>query len=61
MSLWNVNDQATVDLMLEFIQDMELSTKFIPAESLRHAMLKTRIKWPDPACWASFVIFGIPY
>ncbi|MBC7912247.1 MAG: CHAT domain-containing protein [Pyrinomonadaceae bacterium] len=58
MSLWNVSDNATVDLMKSFVTHLE---KDIPAEALRKAMLKTRCEHPSPAHWAAFVYFGLPY
>ena len=61
MSLWNVNDEATADLMVAFITELQTNKDFIPAVALRNAILKTREKYPDPAHWASFVVFGIPY
>jgi len=61
MSLWNVNDEATADLMVAFIRELENSVEFIPAVALRKAILQTREKWPNPAHWSSFVVFGIPY
>ena len=61
MSLWNVSDEATADLMVAFINELETGVEFIPAVALRNAILQTREKWPNPAHWASFVVFGIPY
>jgi CHAT domain-containing protein len=58
MSLWNVSDAATVDLMRSYVSHLE---KDIPAEALRKAMLETRGNHPSPANWAAFVYFGLPY
>jgi CHAT domain-containing protein len=58
MSLWNVSDAATVDLMRSYVSHLE---KDIPAEALRKAMLDTRGNHPSPAEWAAFVYFGLPY
>lgn len=58
MSLWNVSDSATVDLMRSYVSHLE---KDIPAEALRKAMLETRESHPSPAQWAAFVYFGLPY
>ena len=57
MSLWNVDDNATVYLMEAFVGNLQKNS---PAESLQQAMLKTRKKYPNPSKWASFVLFGTP-
>jgi len=57
MSLWSVEDEATAQLMERFVA--ELGETF-PAEALRRAMLAQREQDPDPARWASFVLFGTP-
>jgi hypothetical protein len=57
MSLWSVYDDATAELMQAFALNLRAHT---PAEALRQAMLEVRKRRPDPAEWASFVIFGTP-
>lgn len=57
MSLWNVSDAATLDLMESF--NRHAMTQ-IPAQALRLAMLETREKYPEPAFWAPFTLFGTP-
>ena len=58
MSLWNIDDNATKDLMLEFMRRLKAG---VPAEfALREAMLATRQKYADPALWASVALFGLP-
>ena len=57
MSLWSVDDQATLYLMQRF---HEHATQHVPAEALRLAMLDTRELHPDPALWAAFTLFGTP-
>ena len=61
MSLWNVDDEATAFLMRQFIMYLQFSTKYFPAEPLRKAILATRKKFSEPAKWASFSVFGVPY
>lgn len=57
MSLWNVDDQATRELMLAFID----AAHELPADqALRQAMLKRRGENPDIADWASFAVMGRP-
>lgn len=57
MSLWSVYDDATAELMQAFVRHLRT---LAPAEALRQAMLEVRRRRPDPAEWASFVIFGTP-
>lgn len=67
ISLWSVNDLATADLMEAFMHALkrggaEPNSAFAPGDvagALRQAMLETRQKWPNPADWASFTIFGV--
>jgi len=58
MSLWNIDDNATKDLMLEFMRRVKSGamTEF----ALRDAMLATRQKYADPALWAGVALFGLP-
>ena len=68
MSLWNVDDAATNDLMTDFIgrmvADRPARDTGGPAlaheEALRQAMLASRQRNADPALWASFALFGMP-
>lgn len=55
MSLWNVDDEATRLLMTRLIT---YAAEHPPAEALRLAMVDTRKDYPDPALWASFLMFG---
>lgn len=57
MSLWNVDDEATSELMQAFIRHLKSD---IPSEALRQAMVETREDYPSPSKWASFVLFGTP-
>lgn len=57
MSLWSVSDDATRYLMDRFNRHVHSA---IPAEALRLAMLETRTRYPDPALWAPFALFGTP-
>ena len=58
MSLWNIDDNATKDLMLEFMRRRKAGT--MTEFALRDAMLATREKYVDPALWASVALFGVP-
>ena len=57
MSLWSVADGPTLFLMERF---QEHVMQQIPAEALRLAMIEARARYPDPALWASFSLFGTP-
>ncbi len=61
MSLWNVDDEATAYLMNRFIYHLQQPNRFMPSEPLRLAILDTKKKFPNPAQWASFSLFGIDY
>jgi|GEM_PF-869492 len=57
MSLWNVDDEATFELMTEFIR---LSASMPYDRALQHAMQHVRSERSDPYFWAGFTIFGLP-
>lgn len=56
MSLWNVDDEATADLMTGFTTNLVATGR--PALALAQAMRSTRSRYPEPAKWASFSVFG---
>jgi len=58
-SLWQVDDQATAQLMKEFYRGM-LKEGLRPAAALRAAQLKMsrNSRWTHPYFWAGFVIQG---
>ena len=55
MSLWSIDDDATVDLMTAFVNNLKTEGQ---ADALRDAMQSTRKIHPDPSRWASFAVFG---
>jgi tetratricopeptide (TPR) repeat protein len=59
VSLWNVNDQATADLMTIFYRKM-LRDGERPASALRAAQIELwqQQQWQSPYYWAAFVIQG---
>ena len=59
VSLWNVNDQATADLMTKFYRKM-LRDGARPAAALRAAQIEMwqQPQWQSPYYWAAFVIQG---
>ena len=59
VSLWNVNDRATAELMRRFYRGM-LEEKLSPAASLRRAQAEmSRLpQWKSPYYWAAFVMQG---
>jgi CHAT domain-containing protein/tetratricopeptide (TPR) repeat protein len=58
-SLWQVQDQATAELMPRFYRAM-LTEGLRPAAALRRAQLEVRAqrRWRDPYHWAAFVLQG---
>jgi CHAT domain-containing protein len=63
MSLWNVDDAETAELMTEFVAQMQKPHVFFPAEPWRQAVLeyRKRKKKDEPLNWAAFQTFGVPY
>ena len=61
MSLWSVDDDATAYLMSRFMFHLRKQNQFCPSEPLRLAQLDTRKRFPNPAHWASFSVFGVDY
>ena len=56
VSLWDVNDATTTELMRRFY--LELETRPDPATALREAMLALRESHPHPYYWAPFILIG---
>ena len=61
MSLWNVDDSATKDLMLLFVKELFIEHDFFPAANLRQAMLEYKKTDDDPAHWGAFISMGYSY
>jgi len=61
VSLWDVNDEATSELMTRFYRGM-LKEKLSPSEALRQAQISMMQdkRWTSPYYWASFVLQGEP-
>ena len=55
MSLWNVRDDATHDLMVDF---MGRASTTSPDMALAEAMRDQRKSWRDYRDWAAFVVYG---
>ncbi|MBX7223283.1 MAG: CHAT domain-containing protein [Blastocatellia bacterium] len=62
VSLWNVEDKSTAELMKEFYQNMLGPARMTPAAALRAAQLAMwkKKRWEMPYYWAAFVIQGEP-
>jgi CHAT domain-containing protein len=62
VSLWNVDDAATAELMRRFYQKMLGSEKLSPAAALRAAQLSLSQDrhWAAPYYWAGFILQGEP-
>lgn len=59
VSLWNVNDRATADLMTKFYEKM-LKQGQPPAAALRAAQVEMwkQKQWHSPYYWAAFTMQG---
>lgn len=57
-SLWNVDDQATQQLMVAFYTYLKAGQS--KAEALRNAQTDVRKQYPNPYYWAGFVLMGDP-
>gem|GEM_PF-168715 len=58
VSLWQVPDAPTGEMMTEFYRQLEQTGD--KSHSLRQAMLATMKKYPEPQNWAAFVMMGAP-
>lgn len=54
-SLWQVDDQATRDLMVNFYNNLSKMSK---DEALRQAQRKVKKQYPHPYYWAAFMLTG---
>lgn len=54
-SLWQVDDQATRDLMVSFYSNLKEMNK---DEALRQAQINVKKRYPHPYFWAAFVLTG---
>jgi CHAT domain-containing protein len=54
-SLWDVDDDATRDLMIDFMTRAKTMT---PSAALAEAMRDQRLHRPNYRDWAGFVVFG---
>ena len=59
VSLWQVDDQATAELMTRFYK-LILEKKLPPAQALREAQLQmqTETEWKSPYYWSAFILQG---
>jgi CHAT domain-containing protein len=54
-SLWEVDDAATAELMMDFYRHSRSNDK---REALRLAQIETRARFPQPFYWAAFQVIG---
>lgn len=55
-TLWQINDDPSAELMVEFYQNLQSGKN--KAQALRQAMLATKEKYPEPYNWAAFTLVG---
>lgn len=62
VSLWDVNDEATAELMTRFYSKLLGSEKLSPAAALRAAQVSMAHdkRWSSPYFWAGFTLQGEP-
>ncbi|MCI0490613.1 MAG: CHAT domain-containing protein [Blastocatellia bacterium] len=62
VSLWDVSDEGTAELMARFYRGMLGPKRLRPAEALRAAQIEMwkETRWHLPYYWASFVLQGEP-
>jgi CHAT domain-containing protein len=56
MSLWQVPDDQTKELMVDFYQRLMIGRP--RADALREAQLALKSRWPDPWLWGAFICQG---
>lgn len=56
VSLWEVGDEPTKELMLAFYKNIKQGMD--KAEALQKAQLSIKQRWQDPRYWAGFVLYG---
>jgi CHAT domain-containing protein len=56
LSLWDVNDESTAQLMTAFYRRLVAGKE--PAEALQGAMQEIRTAYPHPYYWAPFMLAG---
>ena len=61
MSLWNVDDAATQNMMGLFGEELFNPQPFFPATALRKAMLRYKEEDSLPAHWGAFTSMGNPF
>ncbi len=58
VSLWDVSDRATADMMDHFYRALQKGLS--KARALREALLDARRRFSSPSVWAAFVLVGEP-
>jgi CHAT domain-containing protein len=56
LSLWDVDDRSTSELMLEFYSELTVQPR--KADALQKAMLRLRERYRHPYYWAPFKLIG---
>jgi CHAT domain-containing protein len=62
VSLWDISDEATAELMTRFYRSMLGKQRLSPAAALRQAQLSMSKdnRWRNPYYWAGFILQGEP-
>lgn len=56
LSLWDVHDRSTAELMTAFYRRLQGGAR--KASALQGAMLELREQYPHPYYWAAFILVG---
>lgn len=60
MTLWKVDDEASVALMKSFYRQLAAKKSKVEALSLAQSEIRANPKWRHPGYWAAFTVFGDP-
>ena len=58
MSLWQVEDKATQELMVEFYNRWLSGEGVSKHEAFRNSQLSAMKKYPNPVFWGAFIMVG---
>jgi CHAT domain-containing protein len=61
MSLWNISDNKTPELMCLFFKHLQTELPFQPFGAMQKAIKEFKLTTKSPIYWAPFSIYGVPY
>jgi hypothetical protein len=60
MSLWNISDNKTPELMNLFLKYLQKDLPFQPFGAMQEAIKEFKKQNPNPVYWAPFSVYGVP-